>query len=170
MSRKKIIACLVVLVAAILCVGYVATSGSNVNKAFSKFESGAAGDTILAVEISGNEPGGSSAGKQEIFEHSKSPYSSYIRLVPRYAESSVKIEEMGIDLEKSLFVPTGVLFETKSTDDYVLLLRTDLPEGGPNLRVTVEHKGKTAVYEPVFDGSDDTVYPITRNGYVLYKN
>lgn len=65
------------------------------------------------------------------------------------------------------FRATGLLFESVCTDNYALLVQTDLPESGPKLRITVTCENKMASYEPAYDGKGDTVYPLVKNGVLL---
>ena len=169
--NKKTRILTILLVAATLAVWYLAfydaSEKSAPNKAFSPYASLARDDTLFAVEMFETDPGTPRAGEVETYEHAKGGV--YLLLVPRYAEASIRIEEMEIDLKESKFVPAGVLLETESTGDYALLLRAALPEGGPQLRATVAHGGQSAAYEPTYDGSDDTAYPVVRNGYILWN-
>ena len=122
-------------------------------------------DTLAAVQIVYSSPEGVSAATVEKFIYQD--WGPAIYILPRYAGSEIVIEALAFDEASADFLPDGVLMEATATDDYALMLQTDLPEGGPQLRVTVRYNGKEAVYTPTYDGRGDTVYPIEKDGVVI---
>lgn len=122
-------------------------------------------DTLAAVQIVYSSPEGVSAATVEEFVYQDWGPSIYI--LPRFAGSEIVIESLAFDEASADFLPDGVLMEATSTDDYALMLQTDLPEGGPQLRVTIRYNGQEAVYVPTYDGRGDTVYPVEKDGILI---
>ncbi len=65
-----------------------------------------------------------------------------IAIIPFYPGSKVLVEAVTLDMETTNIIPTQILYEATTTDDYVLLVKVDRPDGViPQLRVSVEYGG-----------------------------
>lgn len=126
-------------------------------------------DTLFSVRIHVNYPREEQLTAQHLETFVHQDWAVYHYIVPRYAGSSIRVEEMAFDEVRHVFHTTDVLFQSDNTPDgYALLLQADLAETGPQLRVTVTApNGVFGAYEPFYDGRGDMVYPNVRDGYVL---
>ncbi len=126
----------------------------------------ATGDILAVIKIFYQSSGAQElAAAVETYTHQD--WGAYLYIVPRYAGSKIVVESMAYDQARREFLPDGVLFESTATEDYALQLQTDLPEGGPQLRVTISCGGQSAVYEPTYDGRGDTPYPVKKGRILL---
>ncbi len=123
-------------------------------------------EVLAAVRIYYYEPAPQElAATVESYLHQE--WGAYLYILPRYAGSELTIESMVFDEARSAFLPDRELFASTAGEDYALLLRADLPEGGPQLRVTIRYDGQEAIYEPTYDGRGDIVYPFKKGRVLL---